>query len=852
MNPRSLLAKMLMLIMMLTLTLMPLPVQAQDGLTASYMLLDDTLTFRYPGEWMVEELPGISGFAVASNYSEALDGFLAGDVDLSGDDVIVVVVSPQTMFDAFAIDPEGPPGDIPREFTGMTLGVEIIELEYNGRGIAYASVTDDLNTSVVFGVEIGGGLSTLMLGGTAPGNEDAYMDTFIAIAQSLHDPAYPLDDGPGTSPPDDGALSQTFISEDGLLSFDYPRSYEAGQLYDLAMLSLLNGSVRVVIVPPDRVAQHVGSASPDAATAATSYLPMLDDRAGVDVGDVETIGVGARVEATHGNRDELLLAVDVGEGQVALVYASMPGGNRDRFEPTLLAIAETITFSGDVGVTGALPLRETYTNDSTGFSVQYPTGWVAVGAEEDLGLEQEFEVVVLTNTQDAYDYFVNVGDGARDGDFVAVIFGPAFFIEIGSTYTTPREVLDDYQIDLSGDVSAPIDVTLNGRRAAYVLVDNDGVLGLVVAIEVAEGEFVLVAGASGGPTISYEDVVIPTTLAIASSISPDGPPVSGGTNGVETGDASAFASLMADNIASATVIHQMPTAVEWFTGLAFSSDGSQLAVASGLFGPEYAITIWDAVSGQEISVIDPEMITFDMAFSADNSQIVGVGGLFDEGIYQVRSWSLTTGQQQWVFEDPSDNLAWAMAVSPDGSQIASGGSDFLVHLTDMETGAEVWWAAGHDDGVSGVVFTPDGSQIISGGELGAIIVWNATNGREQTSWQAHRDGTNGIALSPSGTTLASVGEDGYLRLWDVESGAMVQEIRTGTPDPLGISFHPDGRLLTTGGDNWISVWDLETGTEVARLDDFTERVSHVQFSSNGRLLASGGYDDIVRVWAVPE
>ena len=71
---------------------------------------------------------------------------------------------------------------------------------------------------------------------------------------------------------------------------------------------------------------------------------------------------------------------------------------------------------------------------------------------------------------------------------------------------------------------------------------------------------------------------------------------------------------------------------------------------------------------------------------------------------------------------------WAVAFSPDGSMLASGGAERLVRMWDIETGRLLRSLRGHTNDIRAIVFTPDGQALATGSEDRTIRLWNGKTG----------------------------------------------------------------------------------------------------------------------------
>ena len=76
----------------------------------------------------------------------------------------------------------------------------------------------------------------------------------------------------------------------------------------------------------------------------------------------------------------------------------------------------------------------------------------------------------------------------------------------------------------------------------------------------------------------------------------------------------------------------------------------------------------------------------------------------------------------------------------------------------------------HDRTMFAVAFSPDGKTLASGGRDQTITLWDVATGQARKTLLGHEEAVRSIAFHPDGHALASSGFDKTVRIWDARTG----------------------------------------------------------------------------------
>jgi WD40 repeat protein len=195
---------------------------------------------------------------------------------------------------------------------------------------------------------------------------------------------------------------------------------------------------------------------------------------------------------------------------------------------------------------------------------------------------------------------------------------------------------------------------------------------------------------------------------------------------------------------------------EWFhpfgqnpRQLVFSADSRKLAIAV-----DSGVVIFDVPDGKPIrwlasppdQLVHPSWrsIAVHCASFSPDGRWVCYGG--EEGRLNIGTVESSPDEPPVIFGDMTPKVAqrdpkvaWkghegtvlAVAVSPDGQTLASGGADRMIRLCALPTGQPLARWEAHDADVTALAFRPDGRTLVSGAADGMLKLWDLPSIRRE-------------------------------------------------------------------------------------------------------------------------
>jgi WD40 repeat protein len=290
----------------------------------------------------------------------------------------------------------------------------------------------------------------------------------------------------------------------------------------------------------------------------------------------------------------------------------------------------------------------------------------------------------------------------------------------------------------------------------------------------------------------------------------------------------------------------------------------------------------DAVRAKETEAYGAYVARIGLAAAKiDDNAFDMAGSLLNECPERFRNWEW--GRLMHLCRQSDRTFAAAerveaLAISPDGKRLATGGASGIAQILDAETGRELAALKTGGQYVFAAAFSPDGRKIALGtnDSPAYLKVFDAQTGQLAWEYRSHKTGDGparghedailSVAWSHDGTRLLTSSYDNTARLFDLTTGEELRVFRGHDWWVWSAAFSPDERwIVTASQDGTAIVWDAATGEARATFRGHVGPVYAAAFapSQAGReardpdgrpklphaLVASAGYDKNVILWS---
>ena len=277
----------------------------------------------------------------------------------------------------------------------------------------------------------------------------------------------------------------------------------------------------------------------------------------------------------------------------------------------------------------------------------------------------------------------------------------------------------------------------------------------------------------------------------------------------------------------------------------------------------------DPTKAWEVKAFKHDHLLTTCRFTRDGEAVLA--GSFDGKIYR---WNLETGERSVV----GSHATWISALVPGPSnRLYSADLQGNVKAWDLAASAPVWTIeSAHPGWLKALALSPDGSMLATGARDKVVRLWSTADGKLAKELKGHGRDVYSAAFHPDGRSLATGDYDAKILHWEIASGKLVRTLDasgllTRNPEFLcdvggvrALGFDEKGsRLAASGlrdatsntfcpGAPSAIVFDWETGKATTTVKAKDEKVdggmTSVRFLSDGTLVGCAEGQSSGAIW----
>ena len=277
------------------------------------------------------------------------------------------------------------------------------------------------------------------------------------------------------------------------------------------------------------------------------------------------------------------------------------------------------------------------------------------------------------------------------------------------------------------------------------------------------------------------------------------------------------------------------------TAVALSQDGQELAA-----GGYHEVTIWNAASGALVRRIkNVSERTYWLAYSPDGSLLAVAGGM-PGSFGEVKLFKPADGTLVKDLGSMAD-VAYGAVFNPAGTKLAVGGADRAIRIFDVASGKQEVLIEDHADWVVNLAWSPDGTKLASASRDKTSKLFNAANGESLMTYSGHGEAVFGVGFSGDGKLVFSAGGDKKIHAWNPDDGAKKGEIAGFGREVLALAISAD-KIFGGSADKSVQQSRVDGFKPFKSYGGHTDAVFSLSYDPGTGRVAAGSFSGEIRVW----
>ena len=220
-----------------------------------------------------------------------------------------------------------------------------------------------------------------------------------------------------------------------------------------------------------------------------------------------------------------------------------------------------------------------------------------------------------------------------------------------------------------------------------------------------------------------------------------------------------------------SVLESPAFVVDRATALAFSQDGTTLAIGSGMASRSGQLVIVNLADSKAIKTM-PDLHSdtiLGLAYSPDGRWLASCGADKMTKLLSAQTYEIAK-----IFEGHTHHVL-ALAWQEDANRLGTASSDGTVKLWDIEKGESVRTITGFGTEVTSLAFIGSTANTVSSTMNNLVRMHDSNSGKQSKQFGPTADSLYCVVASPNGKYAIATGQEGITRVWNVDDGKLVGE-----------------------------------------------------------------------------
>ncbi|XP_045482899.1 NACHT and WD repeat domain-containing protein 2 isoform X2 [Harmonia axyridis] len=185
-------------------------------------------------------------------------------------------------------------------------------------------------------------------------------------------------------------------------------------------------------------------------------------------------------------------------------------------------------------------------------------------------------------------------------------------------------------------------------------------------------------------------------------------------------------------------------------------------------------------------------------------------------------------------------------VSRDGTLAASGGTDNLVNVWQLNNQELTFTLTGHTGTVSTINFAPNGTFVCSGSEDKTLKIWSLSAGNLLNTFSGHQCPVSSVYIYMDSTRVISSDKNDNIFLWNADNGNILNSYQG--PNKCIKVTNTMKYNVASNGDTTLKIW--ATSGDEKYVVNHSKEVTCFILTMDSQFVITGSKDMSLKVWQV--